>query len=87
MQLLMNYLLPDLALMEELKKVGTSAIEIEIRSLSTEGGGSPALLKQFIALLSHSLLTNRDFELVEAYCGLFLKVTPDLIISIPNANI
>ena len=57
-----------------LKELGPSAIDMEIRSLSPEGGGSIQLMESFLNAVNHMLQTNRDFEVIQAYLGLFLKV-------------
>lgn len=59
---------------EILKTLGPSAIEIELRSLAPEGGGSFLLLLNFLKMINHVILTNRDFEVTQAYLGLFLKL-------------
>lgn len=60
--------------MEILKKLGPSAIEIELRSLAPDDGGSQLLLLNFLKMIDHIILTNRDFEVTQAYLGLFLKL-------------
>ena len=60
--------------MEKLKQLGPSAIDAELRQLGPDAGGSVELLVDFLHMLSHQLQTNRDFELTQAYLGLFLKV-------------
>ena len=55
--------------------MGPSAIDTEIRSLSPHTiGGSVALLSQFLSAIAIALRTRKDYELVQAYLGLFLKV-------------
>ena len=49
-------------------------MDVELRSLAPEGGGSIELMVQFLDCLSHRLRTNRDFELAQGYLALFLKV-------------
>jgi U3 small nucleolar RNA-associated protein 21 len=53
---------------------GPSALDLEVRSLGPEGGGSIPLLLQFITMLHTGLNARRYFEAVQAYLGLFLKV-------------
>jgi Utp21 specific WD40 associated putative domain len=53
---------------------GPSALDLEVRSLSPEGGGSIGLMQQFLLMLHSGLLAKRHFEAVQAYLGLFLKV-------------
>lgn len=59
---------------EELKTMGPSAIDTEIRSLSPHLGGSTHLLSQFLTSISVVLESKRNYEVVQAYLGLFLKV-------------
>lgn len=56
--------------------MGPSAIDSEIRSLAPESGGDILLMKNFMEFLEAQLKTRKDFELVEAYLALFLKVNP-----------
>ena len=51
-----------------------SAIDREFRSLSAEAGGSEKQLHCLLRALLHQLDTRQDFELVQAYLGLVLKV-------------
>jgi len=51
-----------------------SAIDSEFRSLSPDGGGSLQAMETFMKFLLFQLRSSQDFELVEAYLGLFLKV-------------
>lgn len=62
-----------------MKKLGPSAIDVEIRSLEPEGGGSVDLMSRFLNFISHLLSTRRDFELANAYLGLFLQVHGTLL--------
>lgn len=59
---------------EKLKSFGPSMIEFEIKSLAPEGGGTVALMLQFLKCIEFMLQSNKDFELAQAYLGLFLKV-------------
>jgi len=58
-----------------LKLMGPSAIDVELRSLGPDGGGSEEMLHHMMQLLLSQLKTGKDFELVQAYMSLFLKVT------------
>ncbi|KAL4237143.1 WD repeat-containing protein 36 [Mactra antiquata] len=60
--------------LDHLKSLGPSAIDTEIRSLSPELGGSNHVLKQFLIFVQDVLNTNRNFEIIQAYLGLFLKI-------------
>lgn len=64
----------DTELVQQLKEMGPSAIDLEVQSLAPEGGGSINLMLAFMDFLSHSFSTNRDYELLQAYLALFLKV-------------
>ena len=58
-----------------LKTLSPSEIDVELRSLSPLGGGSTEAMKHFIIFLHKSLITNSDFELIQAYTALFTKVS------------
>jgi U3 small nucleolar RNA-associated protein 21 len=62
------------AMLRCLMAKGPSALDLEVRSLGPEGGGSIPLLLQFITMLHTGLNARRYFEAVQAYLGLFLKV-------------
>ena len=65
---------PVAPLMSLLKTMTPVAVDSELRSLGPEGGGSVEQLAGFMRFLLERLRTRRDFELTEAYLGLFLKV-------------
>ncbi len=65
------------AMLRCLMAKGPSALDLEVRSLGPEGGGSIPLLLQFITMLHTGLNARRYFEAVQAYLGLFLKVLDD----------
>lgn len=71
-------------LMEDLKSKGPSAIEVEITSLSPLGGGSLELMNKFLKLVLCTLKSRKNFEAVQAYLGLFLKLHSDIIIDSPD---
>ena len=54
--------------------------DMELVSLSPEGGGSIELMATFVNLLRVTLEAHQDFEAVHAYLGLFLKHHSDTII-------
>ncbi|XP_051875459.1 WD repeat-containing protein 36 isoform X2 [Pristis pectinata] len=56
-----------------LKGMGPSNIDIELRSLAPEGGGSLNVMQSFLQMISCMLSTKRDFELAQAYLALYLK--------------
>nr|XP_039266834.1 WD repeat-containing protein 36-like [Styela clava] len=68
-------------IMNKLKELGPSAIDIEIRGLSPDGGGSVELMSAFLSFILSMLRSRRDFELVESYLGLFMKVHSEMISS------
>jgi len=65
----------------KLKVMGPSAIDFEISSLAPQSGGSFDRMLQFMRLIESMLMSNKDFELAQAYLGLFLKRHGDLIAS------
>ncbi|XP_074642621.1 WD repeat-containing protein 36-like [Tubulanus polymorphus] len=71
-------------IMAAMKEMSPSAIDIEIRSLAPLHGGSVELMVAFIKFLNHSFTSNKDFELIQAYLGLFLKVHGETIASEPE---
>ena len=79
--------------MEILKGMGPAAIEGEIRGLSPDGGGTTEHLEWFLRFLLDQIKTGTNFELVEAYMGLFLKVSVmvvqvcDVIVSHPPSQL
>ena len=52
--------------------------------MSLEGGGSVKLLLQFLKMVNSMLKSSRDFELGQAYLGLFLKVHSEVIAVTPE---
>ena len=66
--------------MDMLKDKGPSAIEIELQKLSPEGGGSIELMEKFIHFCKYVMESAFDFEAVQSYCGLFLKLHADTIL-------
>ena len=63
---------------------GPSAIELEVTSLGPEAGGSIELLVQFLQMLLTSLRSKVNFEVTQAYLGLFLKVHGETVVSEPE---
>jgi U3 small nucleolar RNA-associated protein 21 len=70
--------------MDDLKSKGPSAIEVEITSLSPLGGGSLELMNKFLKFVLVVLKSRKNFEAIEAYLGLFLKLHSDIIIESPD---
>ncbi|KAB0802314.1 hypothetical protein PPYR_04500 [Photinus pyralis] len=58
---------------EKLKTMGPSLIELEIKSLHPQDGGSITVMLQFLKLIEFMLKSNQNFELAHAYLGVFLK--------------
>ncbi|CAG9815275.1 unnamed protein product [Phaedon cochleariae] len=58
---------------DKLKTLGPSMIDFEIKCLAPEGGGSVDVMLQFLKCVEFMLKSNKDFELAEAYLGVFLK--------------
>jgi U3 small nucleolar RNA-associated protein 21 len=54
--------------------MGPSAIDVEIRSMALDMGGSIELLDKFMDFLIHVFRSKKNFELASAYLALFLKV-------------
>ncbi|CAC5374475.1 UTP21 [Mytilus coruscus] len=71
-------------ILNRFKELGPSAIDLEIRSLSPEGGGSVKAMERFLMFCNHILYSKNNFELINAYLGLFLKVHGDTIASNPT---
>ena len=60
--------------MEVLKELSPAAIDSEFRSLAPDAGGSVEWLEGFMEFLLDRLKTNCNYELIQSYLGLFLKV-------------
>ena len=60
--------------------MGPSAIDAEIRSLSSEILGSNQLMLSFLDAMIQGLESKLDFELIQSYLGLFLKVHTEVIL-------
>ncbi len=67
-------------LIADLKEKGASAIDLEITSLSPEGGGSVELMAAFLKMCRFGFEGHRDYEAVNAYLGLFLKHHSDSVL-------
>merc|ERR1711973_119583 len=61
-------------MLESLLELGPSAIDLELRSLAPEGGGSLGLMESFLKMIRLELKAGRNFEAVQSYLGLFLKL-------------
>lgn len=62
-----------LALFNQLKLMGPSALNYEVRCLSPQAGGNLELMVKFLKLLKQVSKNNKDFELSQSYLGVFLK--------------
>ena len=58
-----------------MKEMSPSAIDMEIRSMSIEMGGTIEVLNKFLDFIYYVLTTYKNFELANSYLGLFIKVT------------
>ncbi|NWR76965.1 WDR36 protein, partial [Centropus unirufus] len=67
-----------------LKSLGPSNIEIELRGLAPEGGGSPEVMLSFLRMIGMMLNKKYNFELAQAYLALFLKLHLKILSSEPN---
>lgn len=64
----------DKAPLDLLKSLGPSNIELELRGLAPEGGGSVEVMLSFLRMIGVMLNKKYNFELAQAYLALFLKV-------------
>ncbi len=64
-----------------LREKGPAAVEIEVRSLSPEWGGTHELCRQFLLATCAALASRRHFEAIQAHLALFLKLHGDLILA------
>ena len=58
---------------EKLKSMGPSSIDFEIQSLTSDEKTSDTLLLRFMKMIHHVMEMKTDFELSQAYLGVFLK--------------
>ena len=66
-------------MIKTLMEKGPSAIDIEVRSLGLEGGGTISALCQFLEMIKVGLRSNTNFEALQSYLSLFLKVHGDVV--------
>jgi hypothetical protein len=64
----------DDKILDKLKLMGPSAIDVEIRSMSIDMGGTVELMDKFLNFLLHVFKSNKNFELANSYLALFIKV-------------
>jgi len=62
-----------------LKTLGPSAIDLEIRSLAPDLGGSDEIMLKFLSGIEFAMKKRTDFDVVQAYLSLFLKVSSSAI--------
>ncbi|XP_046846827.1 WD repeat-containing protein 36-like isoform X2 [Xenia sp. Carnegie-2017] len=65
----------------KLKELGPSSVDAEFRCLGPESGGDFALMKNILDFFIVQLKQRKDFELVQGYIALFLKLHSDVIYS------
>ena len=61
-------------LMELLKGLSPASIDSEFHNMAPDAGGSVDWMEYFMEFLLDQLKTNKNYELVQSYLGLFLKV-------------
>lgn len=66
-------------IIETLKKLSPSETDVEFRLLGPDVGGSIETLSQFIKVLIDITKSGKDFELIQSYLSLFLKLHGDTI--------
>jgi hypothetical protein len=55
--------------------MGPSSIDVEIRSMAIDMGGSVELMKKFLEFLVYVFKSYKNFELANSYLALFIKVS------------
>lgn len=68
-----------------LMDMGPSGIEVEVRGLDPDVGGSEEVLIKFLEMIKLAIDKQCHFEAVQGYLGLFLKLHADFIMQ--NSNI
>lgn len=56
-----------------LTNLGPSMIDFEVKSMHPDGGGSIAIMLQFMKMVEFMLNSNLNFELAQTFLGIFLK--------------
>jgi len=64
---------------KSLLEKGPSAIDIEVRSLGPEGGGTISALCQFLEMIKAGIQSNTNFEALQSYLSLFLRVHGEVV--------
>lgn len=67
-------------ILQVLKKLSPSDIDIEFRQLGLDGGGNDEDLESFVLVLIELIKSGQDFELVQSFVSLFLKLHGDVIL-------
>lgn len=62
-----------------LLEMGPSGVEVEIRGLDPDAGGSEEVLVKFLEMIKCALDKQHYFEAVQGYLGLFLKLHGDFV--------
>lgn len=58
---------------DHLMNLGPSMIDFEVKSIHPDGGGSIAVMLQFMKMVEFMFNTNVNFELAQTFLGIFLK--------------
>ena len=58
-----------------LKSLNPSRTDVEFRSLAPDSGGGLDLMEATLTFFQVSLRNGKDFELMQAYIGLFFNVS------------
>eukprot|EP00795_Rhopilema_esculentum_P000788 gene788-10517_t len=74
----------DDAVMDLLKEMSPSAIDVELRSVAPEVGGNVDMMEMMLDFFKYRMKDGRDYELVQSYIGLFLKLHGKQIASEPK---
>ncbi|KAL3454924.1 Utp21 specific WD40 associated putative domain-containing protein [Aspergillus heterothallicus] len=67
------------AFFDEIKSMTPSKVELEIRSLDPKVQGDQSEMSAFVLALSNRLSSGRDFELVNAWMAVFLRIHSDIV--------
>eukprot|EP00794_Sanderia_malayensis_P006767 gene6767-7529_t len=71
-------------IMDLLKEMSPSTIDVEFRIASPLAGGSLTIVRQFLEFIHQGLKSGKDYELLQAYLGLFLKLHGKLVATEPS---
>lgn len=72
---------------EQLKQLGPSATDAEIRSLGSDTCGDNQPMLCFLNAIEQALKQNIDYELVASWLALFLKAHSDIILADPEVRV